>query len=462
MSRPPPVVLKKYKMSIPTAIFLATIQGLMNQRPTGMPSPVYSSSSKSPYPEDNAKRARTKTKDEIIEELLGMDSREIQMLPRKNGPSGIKYRPPPPRPPRSRKKRKAGKSKGKKRMPVKRRTKRKARKSFYSGVSIQSEQAGISSSSRVQCLGHTSIAALNARIIAWAAVIKRILQKIGFNPNSLDQTIPIFAVTDKFILSWRFHDQSVVTTTPDDITTVGNSVLAIATFYASGNRPWNSDTSATSNQRIYERLIFEPTETNPKAAAASVQFQGSKVSVYGLSKLKFQNRTLENVSDDMADVNHVPLEMYSWSGNGQGPQWKKEQSAGNTFIADITTGLIYSEDVNLRKVPDVKEFMRVKSSKKLLLPVGGLKLSNVSSTHTMEFSRFMNALMPQGTGITFKLRYDQIGKYKTHMLERLIDPQGTGTISCAYEITNLMKSTFVEAKAKQTMGLYSVPLIANL
>lgn len=322
-------------------------------------------------------------------------------------------------------------------------------------------QGGIATSSRVGVLGHTSIPVINARIVLWCAVLKKLFQKTGFSPTSLDQILPVLG-TDIIELTWQEQEGTSPSGSAASITTIGASTIAgLASYFADATRTWNLE-NKDANKRSYLRMLFRYPAATPNGylAPCGVNLQGAKLVLHGKSILKLQNRTVESAGDDEVDVNSMPLDCIVFTGVGQGPLWRKEAAANNSFLASSSTSLIATEDLGLNRGVHKYEFDRVKKEQKLVMTPGQIRISTVQSKHTKEFAAMMNSFMPNSAGA--KANFG-IGNYKMYQYERTMDCLiAPLPVTMGYDLQYTLKGKFTEGKAKQVTTLYGTQTISNL
>jgi len=312
---------------------------------------------------------------------------------------------------------------------------------------IDNQTGGLSSSGRVNVVGHSNVAVSRVRVALWAAAFKHLFTKAGF--DVVDGTTPLpLNATDIIELQWRESEAVAGTGASPTITTIGStSVIGIATYFAQNTNGWNIEGVATSRKRVFTRLIYRPPTHNVYFNSVAMSLQGADFSVKFETKLKLQNRTVEAAGDELVDVNSMPLDCVMFSGKGQGPTWRKEGTVNN-FIASSTQNYIATEDNALVRIPLKNEFERVSKQKKFVFAPGKIMMSELKSTQKVEFSKAMNSLLP-GASANDKTNF-HLGKYELFMFERTMDVVGTTPLPVvvAYDLTAKISVKFKVGRNK--------------
>lgn len=346
-------------------------------------------------------------------------------------------------------------------------SKRRGRRYTIYDAVFDYQQGGLASSAKVNCLGHSNVAVRNVRTALWAAALKKLFTKALYDLIDGTINIPINA-TDEIEVQWRESEGTTGTAfnvTGAALALVGPSGLSlngIALYLSNPTRPYNLETVGTSNKRIFTRLIFRTTAVNALVNTCVTHLQGAMFEVGVESSLKLQNRTVEAAGDEIVDVNSMPLDCVMFTGIGQGPTWRKEAVSPNNFVASSTTNLINTDDNLLVRIPEKKEFERVKMQKKLIFGAGQIKINTLKSTMKMEFSKMMNSLLP-GSVANDKQNY-RLGKYELFMFERTMDVIGTAPLNIvvAYDLTAKVKAKFIEGRNREIGTMFVAGTYVNV
>lgn len=298
-------------------------------------------------------------------------------------------------------------------------------------------------------VGHSTYEARRLAQAIGCAMVRKLLKKGGFDPDSPNQEIPFYEYnnSDGFKITWVIRDPSGTMTptsyiTPDNATLesiVANSGLAAVIL----NRLENVD---GFNRGSFERITLYSSDRNELATnwrlAAELNLQQEVIVVMSTSELVIQNRTKsDSGSSDVEQVDNVPLKGYMYEFVGGVPQTKQLERFANTVnfrdgVLLARAGSFASPDYK-KEPPVPKTYNNCKKSAYVGLNPGTMKNTKISSYWRGYFNNIiMGRLTFRSSGVadaTSVVTFSP-GKCQMFALEERINSGATNPITVQYEV----------------------------
>lgn len=335
------------------------------------------------------------------------------------------------------------------------------RKNLFLGVE-KTVEAYKNEATTSQCLhfGHGTSPRNQVLEIAWKAIIKSAVRKLGVNINAWDDIATPFANTA--VPSWRITCQintnNVVTTAAAYAPAQNSTYQDIITWFIDPARPWYDSTVEV----ILDNIQFLPVDAGGATIFTGLygrySLRNCRVTVEVKSCMKMQNRSVNTAGNVEADdIDNVPLygKTYEFLGTGL----LRPKMAGDAIVAiNQNSGYYAPFDAGNYKEPiDALYYDKVKKAGKVKLEPGEIKTSYLYTKKTLFISTLckMMALQEANANPTIPL-----GKNRMFSLEKMIDtladpnPNGLG-ISVALEVNNRYRcvaKTFNDTKTNPTFA----------
>jgi len=358
-----------------------------------------------------------------------------------------------------------GRFKGRrKRYPVKRVASKS--KEYYAerGVTFDLETNGSISDANCVYLGHSSFSPYYLMQCTIQAILRQVFfRAFNWTPASVEEKIPANADLDnstEFTLIFKSTNMQTAATTTvnyifgltESISTLSNQA-AIQAFFI---------TCSTGLSQKIQSISLVQTSL-PKSTHVTLDLSTATISYFANSQLKVQNVTTpDTINLESTDVNNVPLvgRMYTLAKPYPDTQalsplrlnWMNTDTGMITHVAgDLTSG---GRNFNaLKEPPSPGFFSGCRSSMKLRLEPGAIKMSSCRSSRSMDMHGFLQAISYNNTvsnNVTTLL-----GGSKVLALERVISVQGTLPIKLFYENNVSMGVHITFKPSKFTLGSFA-------
>ena len=323
---------------------------------------------------------------------------------------------------------------------------RKWKKFMDDGVVTVNEKGGIVTSQYCRYIGHASMPRDAIIRMVWAAVVKKLLVRVGYPIEAAQIVIGGMPVGDVIVLSYKESPAAPIGSVT--FTVAGpTSLLNIADYFRAN--------VLDNNNYEFIGINYNPSATSPWARIL-MPLQNFYLKFDCKGSLKIQNRSTNSADDEQSDeVDNVPLYGRSYEGTGSGTlvDTPAMTPPANLF-ADDQTGVILYDGVNDMREPMLPpSAVRAKRSGKVRLEPGHIKTSSLQTKMTIRFNdfftklgKFANVVSPSTTA------YSQhpLGKFKLMALEKIIETQADPLpITVAYE-HNLRIAVSCFGKPNQT------------
>lgn len=297
-----------------------------------------------------------------------------------------------------------------------------------------------------------------ARVIA-CAVLRKLLKKAGFNPDSPDQEIPFNGYNDSsgFELRWvRIAGDGTIL--PSTYVVPNNTSLeTLAT--ASGWQQAVYDLMNTQDgysRGDFDRIALYSQDFNVTSTgrlAAEVNLRTEVLELYSQSSVVIQNRTKSAVggSDSTETVDNQPLKGYCYNFAGGVPQQKQTGVSGLTRV--IGDGIILQQSVDLspatlfKEPPVPKTFSNCFASSYVRLDPGFIKRGSIVSKWRGYFNNIifgkLKAVTPDGANQNVSY---SAGKCQLFALEEALNSGSTNKITVNYECEKKIGAMLITGK----------------
>jgi len=291
------------------------------------------------------------------------------------------------------------------------------------GVAINFEYSGTGTCDHLGVVGHATYILNSARLMGWMIVFKKLCEKIGDPVNELNQLMTL-TEGDLFQVYYKLQSEDPLSNEAYAVGAGSATIRDLANWATDGSRPWNAENVIGDQTQFFE-LKYNPIVPAAgefmRYSAQCIRLDCTTIQCLVDTTLKIQNRTVAAVGDDEVDVNNVPLDGKVYSGNGTGPQWKKNASA-ITFFCDSTSGLIRQDPASSMYSPPMPaEFDKtLKKFGSVSISPGDIRTSHLNDYTSTSFDNWMAGVKCTGNGVTYFVR-KHYGKYRFFVLERMID-----------------------------------------
>jgi len=291
---------------------------------------------------------------------------------------------------------------------------------MYNGVSRTEEIGQLLTTSEVQYVGHITHPQSRVLRLMWSAVIKVLLQKVGFIFETLDVALPTL-VTDSLVIVYQpgtnIAAAQIVLTVA-----AGSSVVSIVeqimgSLFYSGSFINQQDFSIVSLQYVC-------TVYNSNANTASLNIGALNLRTSIKSYLKMQNRSFTVATNNEADdLDNVPLFGKIYSGAGTGAKLKTIPGvAAKTLFGSVDNGLITANAGTLNQMaepPAPFMFNEVTKYGSMSLEPSMIKTSSLFHNSYEKFNELHSKIMQYNTSTNFVKR--KLGKFQFMALEKVLD-----------------------------------------
>lgn len=312
----------------------------------------------------------------------------------------------------------------------KRSTKKVKRKPSM-GINLHYRSGGTTSSNTSQFMGHASSPMEQMMSQAWLAVVKKLMVLAEFDVG--DPNVPLnAALNDKlFVTLQAYEGQGVIgftyafTGPADTMNTLVAWLMAVA-------RPWNLETSSTSDQVAFQGIRYEPlslatgaTTVNPPSY---LPLRFLHVTLGGSSLMKVQNRSVGDATNNNANaVDAEPLRVVEYEGKGTGMIYIQPSPGGTTpsFVANSGIGgFIFAKPAAPNvgapsELPAAQCFDKVSRTSTTKIFPGDIKTSFLKLSFRGTFNDLFTRTHPHGNGTSNNVR-KPFGEFRIMGFEKQI------------------------------------------
>lgn len=316
-------------------------------------------------------------------------------------------------------------------------------------------------------VGHSTYAPFDIAEVIAAAVLRKLLKKVGFNPESYTQEIPIRSTTDArgMRLTWTIVTQNSTTNVENYDFVDNDTLFSVTIAAASGGVSFKDriqqfmDGTWTNGERIQSVALYyvDAGTTTNYLLAAELNMDRERLQVYVRSELTIQNRTkgATATGEDSDRVDSQPLKGMSYLLAGGVP--KTIDQAYNQLNRTWTVaGVILSKAANLpgayKEPPLPKTFTNCKKSRKQSLQPGDIRKSVLVHNYAGMFNTMIcQKLKSEDTIVTGtpNRRYTGYapGKSEVFAFEEILNTGSTNLITVAYECDKKLGACLTTMKA---------------
>lgn len=279
-------------------------------------------------------------------------------------------------------------------------------------------------------IGHCTCPELQMLEVFCYALVKAMLVRTGEDVADTSNPLKTFA-GDIVRINYRTGWDAADALLQHDYTCVGND-----TFDDIKDNIYSFMLGTWAEQYNLRDIEYLPLVGGTSVANyVRVPLRNARVHFKCKSSLKMQNRSVEDVGDDMDAVDTIPVIGRSYQGKGTGTDYTAGTNAAEPFVANRDNGVIAKNaSGNLREPPKPQFFSNVTNSAGIHMESGQLKTSNLSYTRVMSIHMFTNILFAAvSTAKTHKFK--GTGVYRFFGLEKQLDAGAgdTGSVTIAYE-----------------------------
>lgn len=290
-------------------------------------------------------------------------------------------------------------------------------RSITKGLVKVIESGSVVTSNYCRYIGHHDMPLASVMEMVIAALIKKLLMKVGYSLPSYDGPIDNLGVGDVIRIIARHR--------PGDPTVFWshNIVLGDTWKTITLDLVQQINVFGDQNQTILETLRYDPDGGNTGWPRTQMNLVDMKVHLKTKATLKIQNRSKNALGNEADEVDNVPLYGKSYSGTGSGFMVDNNRQLGQAyFYADTADGIIsYDGADDLREPPPAENTRQTKKTGKAKLDPGEVKTSVLSSKQTVSLNRFYTlagrVLMGTNKNKSF------LGKFRCFALEKMIETE---------------------------------------
>lgn len=294
------------------------------------------------------------------------------------------------------------------------------------GVVVVKEQGGTASSQYCRYIGHATQPSLAVLKLICAAMVKTLLQKVGYEVVSGTATLDGLFVGDIIKLEHRESVTGVLTST-DYTLQGGDSIMTIATSLA-------GYLNFVNNQWQFTGILYVPYQatlgTSSIWRAVKLSLIGAKLMFDCKSTLKIQNRSINSTGEDADDVDNVPIYGRSYSGKGNGCATRDAWAVSTQNLYSYKDGIISwdGQTRDFREPPLPTAFDKPTKSGKAHLDPGEVKTSVLTEKFTVDLNRYLSRMGTVTSSGTAGYSKNAPGKFRLFALEKMIETNAGGDI----------------------------------
>lgn len=315
------------------------------------------------------------------------------------------------------------------------------------GVSVTDERGSETSDSFTVYFGHTTFPVTLMLQTLARVMAKKVLNTMGIFYEQESDTIRNLGPDECITVKFTYLVRQDTTNTYDEENFVYGDPGVDAAWWSSITKlqsdiyTWLEKTStAGSNATLawFEIIVNEEAHMSYK----KVLLRGAKLYFKVDSSLKYQNRTVENTTDDdIDDVNNVPLTGRIYTGPGNGMEVVGGTQQSRPFIGDLAYGLIYVPSTgtyHTLKDPVLPQLTRMaKKFGNLNIDAGQMETNKLHTEKTMYLNSFLRligrrfAIIGPGAPDTVLEEdfpfFRTVGEYAIIALEKKVEIYQSGT-----------------------------------
>jgi len=301
-----------------------------------------------------------------------------------------------------------------------------------------------------------------SRVIA-LALLRKLLKKVGINPDSGDQELPVAAYNDAggFKLEYVVIDNAGTPTVTSYITANNDTMeLILSPAKWALQDTIKSMLRANVDGQQLDRLIIYTSDGGVWRSKYELQMQREVMEIYISSNLNIQNRT-KAASGDVTStevIDNQPLMGFIYNLKGAVPKVQSMGVNGLTQVADggVSTTTGASLGTALKEPPLKSYFTNCTGVKPVKLEPGGIKNTFCSVKYRGFFNNLIQKLRVQGgAGAFVTARYAQ-GKCQIIALEEQLNSGSLNNITVMYEAQKKIGCMFITTKKASALGAYYV------
>lgn len=308
-------------------------------------------------------------------------------------------------------------------------------KATQSDVVRQYETGGLLTSKLCHYIGHVSVTGRQVVKVIVQALLKKLMEKVGFDITDFDSNAEGFQSGDTFTIEYvtqglifGTYSYSAIVANPSWNTIVDNLVLRLEGVI--GGDTWRDNYQLNKISFIPDLAVETGFENRTE-----ISLRNMYVELDAKSSLKIQNRSRNALGTESDEVDNVPLYGRSYEGTGNGTQIATV--SGRSLYGDNVKGVIVldstSLSTSLRKPPLPSVFPSVTRSGKARLDPGHIKTSNLSTKKSMNLTQLLIAILTTDNN-------NLVGKFRFFALEKMLEPNVADIdkvdMNIAYEISS--------------------------
>lgn len=331
-----------------------------------------------------------------------------------------------------------------KRKRVSKKKRKRVLKRSQNAFHLSVEKSGTQTPTVSAVLGHSTISRQYATRLLFGGLLRKILSRAGVKCSSPSAALTPMVVNTKVGMEFQYgagtNDGFSITVGAVPITF---SQLLDA-FINEFNTKYDSIVTATPASPIHFDLrlrniyITSTSADTAKPGNFHVDLTNAYINVYSTSRLKIQNRSINTPGDDDAnDVDNVPINCVSYSGNGTGLD-SRYDFLGLGFCADQDCIIKTTDPVLAGDAPLPALLTGVKKSGFLRIQPGGIKTDVIKHKINMPLDTYCRNLLGPRTNNNQRLR---MGKFSFVHYEKTLEANNAAPVAMNIAYENQLFST---------------------
>jgi len=320
-------------------------------------------------------------------------------------------------------------------------------------------------------IGHSTFDVNQFGKVIAQAVVRKLLKKAGFNPDSPNQEIPFFSYNDSdgFQLSFTRTNADDTIANTDYVIPNDATLASIATN--SGFEAAIVDAMYIDNGQFrgnFDRITLRSSDRNGVSTnwrlASEINFKTEVLKLFSRSRITIQNRTKSDSGSSSTDIiDNQPLKGYHYVMTGgvpkpktMGPALNKATLEGIVLRRAAQLGTLYKEP------PVPKEFANCYKSATASLNPGSIKSSVIVSSWTGYFNNLVSGKLVQRASFGSNAMLYAPGKCELFAFEECLNSGSANLITVSYEAEKTVGAKLISGKKPVMLAGFSEQVLNNL
>jgi len=317
---------------------------------------------------------------------------------------------------------------------------------------------------QIGLVGHNTHPINHVAKQSMVALVTELMKRAGFIVEGLNDPICTF-INDKITIGFSTGANAQVKDTSFSLA-ADTTINTIVGFLMANTNEWINNTLQQRSHQEFHYIRFTPiSAANMRSRYYELNIRTLKVSISSVSELKIQNRSLEHIDDDEADVDNVPLLGKSYSASANSLYDTRAYTPNNSgglrdridYVTSPSTGMMATQSdavgssdtsLGIQEPVDGSYYRGVKRCGGVKIEPGEIKTSKLSSTYTSWFNKLWQNLPKNlDIGAISTSNQNPFGKCRFFMFDKMIDISALSLgMSLALEHNFVLKTHVIVAK----------------